>query len=148
MNRQMSLFLFTVSILLLAGSPSAPAQAPDGTVKITSRTVAPAIGLEWGEGVLTYKGRNYPFTFRAGGRFRNVDGEITTVELSGQVFNLKNLEDFDGNYQTVEIEGPDSGGGTRARIKNQNGVVVNVASIVKGRKFNLTREGLDVQLKK
>jgi hypothetical protein len=70
------------------------------------------------------------------------------VELSGQVFNLKNLEDFNGNYQTVEIEGSVRGGGTRAWIKNQNGVVVNVASTAEGRKFNLTREGLDVQLKK
>ena len=148
MNRRMSLFLFAVSILLLAHTPAAPAQAPDGTVRITSRTVAPTIGLEWGEGVLTYKGQDYPFTFRAGGRFRDVDAEITTVELSGQVFNLKNLEDFNGNYQTVEIEGSVGRGGTRAMIKNQNGVVVNVASTVEGRKFNLTREGLDVQLKK
>ena len=54
---------------------------------------------------MTYKGRDYSFTFRAGGLFRDVDTEITTVELSGQVYNLKNLEDFSGNYQKVEIEG-------------------------------------------
>jgi hypothetical protein len=77
-----------------------------------------------------------------------VDAEITTVELSGQVFNLKNLEDLNGNWQTVEIVGSIGGGGTRPRIKNQNGVVVNVASTVEGRKFNLTPEGLDVQLQK
>lgn len=147
MNRRMSLFLFAVSILLLARTPAAPAEAPDGTVRITSRTVAPAIGLEWGEGILTYRGQDYPFTFRAGGLSRDVDAKITTVELSGQVFNLKKLEDFNGSYQTVEIEGSVSGAGTRARIKNQNGVVVNLASTVEGRKFNLTREGLDVKLK-
>ena len=148
MNRRMSLFLFAVSILLLAHTSSAPAQAPDGTLKVTSRIVAPSIGLERGEGVLTYKGRDYSFTFRAGGLFRDVDTEITTVELSGQVFNLKNLEDFSGNYQKVEIEGSVSGAGTHATIKNQNGVVVNLVSTIEGRKFNLTREGLDVKLKK
>ena len=97
---------------------------------------------------MTYKGRDYSFTFRAGGLFRDVDTEITTVELSGQVFNLKNLEDFSGNYQTVETEGSFSGAGTHATIKNQNGVVVNLVSTIAGRKFNLTREGLDVKLKK
>ena len=148
MNRRMSLFLFAVSILLLAHTSSAPAQAPDGTLKLTSRIVAPSIGLEWGEGVLTYKGRDHSFIFRAGGLFRDVDTEITTVELSGQVFNLKNLQNFSGNYQKVEIEGSVSGDGTRATIKNQNGVVVNLVSTIKGRKFNLTREGLDVRLKK
>jgi hypothetical protein len=33
-------------------------------------------------------------------------------------------------------------------MKNQNGVVVHVVSPIQGRKFHLTREGLDVQLKK
>jgi hypothetical protein len=148
MNRRISLFLIAASILLLAHAASAPAQAPDGTLKLTHRIVAPSIGLERGEGVLTYRGRDYSFTFRAGGLFRDVDTEITPLELSGQVFNLKNLEDFSGNYQKVEIQGSVSGDGTRATIKNQHGVVVNLVSTIKGRKFNLTREGLDVQLKK
>jgi hypothetical protein len=61
---------------------------------------------------------------------------------------FKKLEDFNGNYQKVEeIEGSVSGGGSRVTIKNQNGVVVNVVPTIKGRKFDLTREGLDVQLK-
>ena len=36
-------------------------------MKITSRMVAPGIGLSWGEGVLTYKDQDYPFTFHATG---------------------------------------------------------------------------------
>ena len=30
-----------------------------------SEAVAPGIGLSWGDGVLSYKGRDYPFTFQA-----------------------------------------------------------------------------------
>jgi hypothetical protein len=86
--------------------------------------------------------------YRAGGTFRHVDTEMTTVELSGQVFNLKNLDDFNGKYHKVETEGSVTGGGSRVTIKNQNGVVVNVVSPIEGRKFDLTREGLDVELKK
>ncbi len=123
------------------------AQVPDGTVKITSRMVAPGIGLSWGEGVLTYKGRDYPFNFKATGLFRDVDANIVATELSGQVFGLRRPEDFAGNYQKVETPSQ-SDSGSRATMKNQNGVVVNLASTINGRKFNLARDGMDIELKK
>ena len=147
MNGRRNLLLLSLSFLLLAYPSPARAQAPDGTLRITRRTVSPGIGLEWGEGVLTYNGRDCPFSYRAGGTFRHVDTEITTVELSGQVFNLNTLEDFNGRYYKVENEGPVTGGGSRVMMKNQKGVVVNVFSPVEGRKFDLTREGLDVELR-
>jgi len=148
MNGRLSLFFLSLSFLLLAYPSAAGAQVSDGTVKITRRTVSPGIGVEWGQGVLTYNGRDYPFSYRAGGTFRQVDTEMTTVELSGQVVNLKTVEDFGGRYHKVEAEGPATGGGSRVTMKNQKGVVVNVFSSVEGRKFDLTREGLDVELKK
>ena len=70
------------------------------------------------------------------------------MELSGQVFNLKTIEEFSGRYHKIETEGPATGGGSRVTMKNQKGVVVNVFSPVEGRKFDLTREGLDVEMKK
>ena len=140
--------LLIVGSFLLTFNLSSFAQAPDGTVKITSRMVAPGVGLSWGDGVLTYKGREIPFTFQANGLFRDVDAAITAGELSGQVFNLKTIEDFVGNYQKVEAENSRSGAGTSATLKNQHGVVVNLTSTVAGRKFNLSREGLNIELKK
>ena len=79
-------FFIVVSLLLLSNVSSAPAQVPDGTLKITARSVAPGVGLSWGEGVLTYKDQDYPFTFEAKGLFRDVDEKITAAELSGEVF--------------------------------------------------------------
>ena len=139
--------LFAANILLLSNISLVSAQVPDGTVKITSRMVAPGIGLSWGEGVLSYKGRDYPFTFKATGLFRDVDTEIAAAELSGQVFDLKKPEDFGGNYQKVETPSQ-SDSGSRATMKNQNGVAVNLASTIPGRKFNLAREGMDIEFKK
>lgn len=137
-----------ISGLLLAVAVSAfAAQTPDGTVKIKSRMVAQGIGLSWGEGVLIYRGQEYPFTYQANGLFRDVDTAMTAGELSGQVFNLKTPADLSGNYQRVEAENTKSGAGTSATIKNKNGVVVNLVSEVAGRKFNLSREGLNIELK-
>jgi hypothetical protein len=145
MSRKL-LGLIAGTILLLSNSLSA-AEEPDGTIKITTRMAAPGIGLSWGDGVLTYKGQEIPFTFQANGLFRNVDESVTAAELSGEVFNLKSAADFSGNYQKVEAESSE-GGGTRATMKNEKGVVVNLVSTVAERKFNLSREGLKIEIKK
>lgn len=139
--------LIIASSSLLWNISFAPGQVPDATVKITHRSVSQGIGLSWGEGVLNYKGKDYPFTFHATGRLREVDVKTTVAELSGQVFHLKTVEDFSGNYKSVEGEKP-VGGGTRATIKNQKGVIVNLMSTVEGRKFTVAREGMDIEIKK
>ena len=146
MSRKL-LGLIAGTILLLSNSLSA-AEEPDGAIKITTRMVAPGIGLSWGDGVLTYKDQEIPFTFQANGLFRNVDADITAEELSGEVFNLKSAADFSGNYQKIEEINVESGAGSSATMKNEKGVVVNLMSTVAGRKFNLAREGLNIEFKK
>jgi len=134
-------------LLLTIVAASFAAQGADGTVKITTRSVSTGVGLSWGEGVLTYKGRDYPFTFNAKGLFRDVDPKITAAELSGQVFNLKDPQFFNGTYHKVEADAQDTGAGSRAKIKNLNGVVIDLASSVEGRKFVLNRDGMKIELK-
>ena len=148
MDRTLLGLLVAGSLLVALNVSSAPGQVPDGTVKITSRMVAPGIGLSWGEGVLRYKDQDYPFTFNATGLFRDVDAKIAAAELSGSVFELKRLEDFSGNYKKVASEDSATGADTRATMKNQKGVVVNLISAVEGRKFALAREGMDIEFKK
>ena len=55
MGRTLVGLLVAGSLLVAFNVSSVPAQVPDGTVKITSRMVAPGIGLSWGEGVLRYR---------------------------------------------------------------------------------------------
>jgi hypothetical protein len=148
MHRTLLAAFLLGSILALSTIELAAAQVPDGTVKITRRSVSEAVGLSWGDGILTYKGQDYSFSFQASGLLRDVDPGIAATELSGQVFNLKTLEDFNGNYKTAEVAGSDSGGGTRATMKNQKGVVVELVSKIEGRKLNLGREGMNIELKK
>jgi hypothetical protein len=88
------------------------------------------------------------FSFQASGLLRDVDVGVTAAELSGQVFNLKNVEDFNGNYKTVEPAESVGSGGSRATIRNQNGVVVNVVVAAEGHKFTLGPDGLTIQFKK
>ena len=79
---------------------------------------------------------------------RDVEEGVTAAELSGQVLNLKNLEDFNGIYKTVEPAKSVGSGGTRATIKNQNGVVVNVIVTTGEHEFTLRPDGITIPLKK
>jgi hypothetical protein len=148
MARTLIGLLIAGSILLLSNIAQVAAQEADGIVKITRRSVAEAVGLSWGDGVLTYQGKDYFFSFQASGLLREIDPSITAAEVSGQVFNLKKLEDFNGNYKIVETTGSVGSGGKFAAIKNQNGVVVNMTATTGGHKFTLGADGMTIELKK
>jgi hypothetical protein len=148
MHRTLIGLLIVGNVLLGSTIARVVAQEPDGTVKITRRSVSEAVGLSWGDGVLTFKGKDYVFSFQASGLLREIDPSITAAELSGQVFNLKNLEDFNGNYKIVKAEEPVGGSGALAAIKNQNGVVLNVVATTGGHKFTLGADGMTIELKK
>jgi len=148
MRRTLIGLLIVGNILSVAEIARVAAQEPDGTVKITRRSVAEGVGLSWGDGVLTFKGKDYVFSFKASGLLRELDPSISVAELSGQVFNLKNLEDFNGNYKIVKPSGSVGSGGKVATIQNQNGVVVNVVATTGGHKFTLGAEGMTIELKK
>ena len=94
---------------------------------------------------MTYQGKGYPFSISglsAGGIGFDV------AELSGEVFNLKNLEDFNGNYTSLAAGITVAGGGTAAAMRNQNGVVINVVATTQGLRFKLGVDGLKVELTK
>ena len=84
-------------VALLCGSAVAQdAKKPDATVKLSEGTVAVGIGWSWGKGVLTYQGKTYPFKVEG-----LTVGEVgvTKAEATGDVFNLKKLEDFNGSLR-------------------------------------------------
>ena len=97
------------------------------------------------KGLGSLGGKEYPFSI-SGLSAGNIGAG--SAELSGQVFNLKNLEDFNGNYTSVGAGATVAGGGGGMAMKNQNGVTMNVAGTTRGLTFKLGVDGMKVQLKK
>src|SRR5438093_5785750 len=118
---------------------------PDATVKMTGKSLAAGVGFSWGSGVLTYQGKEYPFSI-SGLSAGNIGA--SSAELSGEVFNLKNLADFNGNYTSAGAGATVAGGGGGMTMKNQNGVTMNVAGTTRGVSFKLGVDGMKVELKK
>jgi hypothetical protein len=132
------------TMLLLTQAVNA-AEMPDARVKITGKAVSAGVGYSWGSGVLTYQGKDYPFSVN-GLSAGNIG--VSSATLAGEVYNLKNLDDFNGNYTSAGAGATAAGGAGGMTMKNQNGVVMNVAGTTKGLSFKLGVDGMKIQLKK
>jgi len=144
MRRIFLTFLIIGSVALGLSIARAQEDKPDGTVKISSGSVAAGIGFSWGGGVLTYQGKDYPFDVSG---LSVADVGISKAEASGTVSHLKNLADFNGNYTGVSAGATVAGGGGGMALKNQNGVVLNLVGTTQGLKFKLGVDGVKITLK-
>jgi hypothetical protein len=146
MKRFALLFAVTLTaFLLLSGFAAAQDKKPDATLSMSEGQVAVGIGFSWGKGVLTYQGKEYPFKVNG---LSVVDVGITKATSSGKVYNLKRLEDFNGNYTAASAEGTVAGGAGVLKMKNQNGVEIELASTTQGVNLKLSVEGVKIQLEK
>jgi hypothetical protein len=146
MKRFALLFAVTMTaLLLLSGFAAAQDKKPDATLSMSEGQVAVGIGFSWGKGVLDYQGQKYNFKVRG---LSVVDVGITKATSAGKVYNLKKLEDFNGNYTAASAEGTIAGGAGAITMKNQNGVVINLVSTTAGVNLKLSVEGVSFTLEK
>jgi len=114
-------------------------ETQDATLTLSSGSVAAGIGFTWGSGTLTYRGKVYPIDVKG---LSIADVGISELETTGKVYNLKNLDDFDGNYMAVEAGVTLGGGGVVSTMKNQNGVRINLVSTTQGVEFTAQKKAL------
>jgi hypothetical protein len=151
--------MFVISTMGLAIAQAPPAKAPeatpapakaekkpkpDATLTMSEGQVALGIGWSWGKGTLSYKGKKYEFKVDG---LSVVDVGITKATSKGKVFNLKKIEDFDGIYTAVAAEGTVAGGAGVTKMKNQNGVVIELVSTTQGANLKLAAEGVKFAIK-
>src|SRR5947209_18756132 len=86
-----------VILLLVVGVMTGFTQAathqskPDATLRLSGGSFALGIGVNWGSGTLTYKGKDYPVKVK-GLSIGKVG--MTSSSANGEVFNLKHLQNF------------------------------------------------------
>jgi hypothetical protein len=137
--------VLTIAALSMAlTSARAEDKKPDATIKLSGGSVAAGVGLSWGSGTLTYKGKTHPIDVKG---LSVGDVGATKITASGKVYHLKDLKDFDGNYTAVGAGAAVAGGGSVTTMRNQNGVTVDLVSTTKGVNVAIGGGGVDMKLK-
>jgi hypothetical protein len=118
-------------------------KAPDATFRYSGATAAAGVGVSWGQGTLTFQGKDYPFRMR-GFDVANVGaGKVTA---NGNVYNLTNVSDFAGTYAAASAGAALAGGGGATAMKNDRGVVIRMNSTTEGVQLKLALEGATIEL--
>ena len=133
----------TTMVASAAPDPVAPGPVA-GTVTISAKAAALGVGYSWGDGVLRYAGRSYPFTVKG---ITVADVGFANVIGHGRVYNLKHLRDFSGTYaaSTGEVTAGSGIGGEI--LRNASGVQIRVDEVTKGARLTGSADGIQLTLK-
>ena len=138
------LFMAVPEMALSAQKAAAAAPAPSGRVNLEFGQGSFILSTSGGKGVLTYKGRRYPFKIGSVG-FGGIG--VSKVTAVGEVYDLNRLEDFAGAYGQARA-GYAMGSGKGVQwLQNGNGVVIKLRTDTKGVSLDLGADGLVIKLK-
>ena len=120
---------------------------PAGLVTLQLKSVALGVGASWGEGVLNFQGKTYPFSISG---LSLVDVGMSNFTGAGKVYDLRSPGDLSGSYGAVESTFAIAGGNTAMSMKNQNGVTIVVLKNdgqESGTQLSLGAGGMKINLK-
>jgi len=132
-----------IAATVVLGSATLPSQADNGRVRIRITKAGFIVGVGGGEGVLSFKGRNYPF--RVSGISGGTIG-IAHMDLIGTAHNLKRPSDIAGSYTAGSASVAVVGGAKVARVQNANGVVLELHGAQVGLEVSLNLGGATITM--
>jgi hypothetical protein len=143
--RRLSWTIASAALVLTVAAAHAQQGPADATLKLSGGSVAAGVGFSWGSGTLTYQGKEYKVTVKG----LSVGGVgISSVEASGNVYNLRSSHDFDGNY-TLLSSGVTAGAGAGLiAMSNPNGVTIELVSRTQGIQLSLASGGVAMEIEK
>jgi hypothetical protein len=131
-------------LVIAAGLPTpSRAQAP-GYVSVVFAKAGLIVGAGGGRGVLTYRGRDYPF--RVSGLSVGLTVGASAMRLTGRVSGLRELQDFSGTYDAVGAGGAFVGGFGGVQLTNKKGVTITLQGAEAGLEFAANRSGIRISL--
>jgi hypothetical protein len=98
-------------------------RVPAGLVSLNFKSVGVGVGGSSGDGVLSYQGKDYPFSISG---LNLVDVGVSNFQGAGKVYDLKNLSDFSGNYAAAQAAFAVRGGQSEVSMRNSKGVTIVV----------------------
>lgn len=130
MNRRAIVRSLLIGMTISTGL-ALPSHAQTGSVSVVFSKAAFVAGIGGGDGVLTFRGKRYPFNVT--GASLGATLGISTNKLTGYVLNLSRPEDFAGTYSALGAGGAVAVGVSSVRLRNAKGVTL----VLRGAKFGI-----------
>jgi len=140
-----SLFGWFLALMLATISIAADSPLPSGKIALESRSISAGIGVSWGDGTLSLKGKDYKFSIQG---LTLVDFGFSKASAVGDVYNLTDASKLEGTYVAGEAGFALAGGMGGMSLRNQNGVILHLRSVTQGAKLQLGPSGMTIKLSK
>jgi hypothetical protein len=131
--------------LLTSAVVATPASAEMGTVRVIFTKGGFIVGVGGGEGVLTFRGKNYPFTV-SGASIGFTVGASTT-KLVGRALNLRSPGDIAGPYSVAGAGGALAAGAGGVQLQNANGVILQLSGPKVGVELSAALGGVTIAMR-
>ena len=145
MRKHLFPFVGTALVMLFAGVLPTPSQAETCAVRVVFTKGGFIVGVGGGNGVLTCRGRHYPFT--VSGMSVGFTIGASTTQLSGHALNVRNPTDIAGTYAAIGASGALAAGAGGVQLQNDKGVILQLAGGKVGVELSAAVAGVTVALK-
>ena len=131
--------------MLTSAAIATPASAEVGAVRVVFTKGGFIVGVGGGEGVLTFRGKNYPFTV-SGASIGFTVGASTT-KLVGRALNLRSPGDIAGSYAVVGAGGALAAGAGGVQLQNAKGVILQLSGPKVGVELSAALGGVTIAMR-
>ncbi|WP_076861144.1 hypothetical protein [Bradyrhizobium mercantei] len=131
-------------VLGLAGF-STPSRAETGSVAVIFTKGGFIVGVGGGEGVLTLRGKHYPFT--VSGMSVGFTIGASTTKFVGRAINLRGPASIEGSYSVAGAGGAIAAGAGGVQLQNANGVILQLSGPKVGAEVSAAVGGVSIRLK-
>jgi hypothetical protein len=154
----MKIVLRAAAVAMLAGALATPAMAkphhrhyhyppppPITTIHLRGGSVGFIVGVGGADGYVDFHGARYPVEV-SGLKIGTIG--VSSYELDGRVFNLRRLDDIEGDYSAGEASATAVAGAGSIDMTNGNGVEIRASSTSAGLQLTLGAGGVTIRLKR
>src|ERR1700757_22243 len=139
--------MMLISLLgsLVSASLATPSLAETGAVSVVFTKGGFIVGVGGGQGVLTFRGKHYPFT--VSGMSVGFTIGASTTRFVGRALNLRGPASIEGAYSALGAGGAIAAGAGGVQLQNANGVILQLSGPKVGAEVSAAVGGVTIRLK-
>jgi len=130
---------------LFVSATLSPIRAETGAVNVVFTKGGFIVGLGGGEGVLHFRGHNYPFT--VSGMSVGFTIGASTTKFVGRAINLRSASDIQGSYAVIGAGGALAAGAGGVQLQNEKGVILQLSGPKIGAEVSAAVGGVTIALR-